>query len=112
VLDACRDNPLSRSLARSLGNRSSQIGNGLAPIPTTGGGLLVGFATAPGDVASDGTGSNNSPFTTALLKHFPSPDMEIQRVMTRVKAEVIELTKNQQRPWHNSDLAQDVFLAQ
>jgi len=111
LLDACRDNPLSRSLARSLGTRSAQVGNGLAAISTQGGGVLVGFATAPGDVAVDGQG-RNSPFTTALLKHLPTPGMEIQRIMTRVKAEVIAVTKNGQRPWHNSDLARDVILTQ
>jgi hypothetical protein len=31
--------------------------------------------------------------------------------MKRVKAEVIEMTKNEQRPWTNSDLATEVYLA-
>ena len=31
-LDACRDNPLARNLARSMGTRSAEIGNGLARI--------------------------------------------------------------------------------
>src|SRR5215510_10203315 len=31
-LDACRDNPLLRNLARAMGTRSSQIGRGLAPV--------------------------------------------------------------------------------
>ena len=110
LLDACRDNPFARKLSRSLGTRSAQVGSGLAQIRSEGGGLLVGFATAPDDVAVDGDGKN-SPFTTALLKHFPTSGMEVQRVMTRVKAEVIKITKNDQRPWHNSDLAVDVFLA-
>ncbi len=110
LLDACRDNPLSRTLARSLGTRSSQVGRGLATISTPGGGLLVGFATSPGDVAADGQG-NNSPFTAALLKHLPTPDVEIELLMKRVKAEVIRMTKNDQRPWHNSDLAKEVYLA-
>jgi uncharacterized caspase-like protein len=29
-LDACRDNPMARNLARSLGTRSSEVGRGLA----------------------------------------------------------------------------------
>lgn len=29
-LDACRDNPLARSLARNLGTRSVEVGSGLA----------------------------------------------------------------------------------
>lgn len=31
ILDACRDNPLARNLARALGTRSSQVGHGFAP---------------------------------------------------------------------------------
>src|SRR5262245_47140694 len=30
LLDACRDNPLARNLARSMGTRSASIGQGLA----------------------------------------------------------------------------------
>ncbi|MCI5076717.1 caspase domain-containing protein [Oricola sp.] len=110
LLDACRNNPFARSLARSLGVRSSPVQNGLARPETSGGGLLIGFATAPDDVADDGRGMRNSPFTTALLEYLSTPGMEIQRVMTRVKQKVISLTDNRQRPWHNSDLARDVFL--
>ena len=33
LLDACRDNPFTRSLQRSLGTRSAAVGQGLAPIP-------------------------------------------------------------------------------
>ena len=111
LLDACRDNPFTRSLSRALGNRSNQVITGLAELRSSGGGLLVGFATAPGDVADDGVGMNNSPFTTALLKHLATKGLEVELMMKRVKADVIDQTKNQQRPWTNSDLATEVYLA-
>jgi hypothetical protein len=111
LLDACRDNPFTRSLSRALGNRSNQVNTGLAELRSAGGGLLVGFATAPGDVAADGAGMNNSPFTTALLRHLATKGLEVELMMKRVKADVIEITKNQQRPWTNSDLAKEVYLA-
>jgi hypothetical protein len=111
LLDACRDNPLAKVLARSLAvSRSGNVGHGLAPLSTSAGGMLIGFATAPGDVAADGEDLENSPFTTALLKHFPQEGLELQQVMTRVKAEVLKLTDGKQRPWHNSDLAREVYL--
>ena len=48
LLDACRDNPLARSLARSMGaTRSTAIGQGLARVQV-GLGTLIGYATAPG----------------------------------------------------------------
>jgi Caspase domain len=109
-LDACRDNPLSRSLKRSLGkSRSTAVQQGLAVPSIVGGGMLIGFSTAPGEVAADGDG-RNSPFTTALLKNLNTPGLEIQQLMTRVKADVFSMTKETQEPWHNSSLRSEVYL--
>jgi caspase domain-containing protein len=58
-LDACRDNPLARNLARSMGTRSSEIGRGLAQVQS-GVGTLISFSTQPGNVALDGSGRNSS----------------------------------------------------
>ena len=63
-LDACRDNPLARNLARAMGTRSAEIGRGLAPVEL-GVGTLISFSTQPGNVALDGAG-RNSPFAGAL----------------------------------------------
>jgi uncharacterized caspase-like protein len=46
-LDACRDNPLARNLAASMGKRDSPVGQGLAEAKT-GVGTLIGFSTQPG----------------------------------------------------------------
>lgn len=109
-IDACRNNPLARSFSVSLGkSRSTAVRAGLAPTNSNDSGLFIAYSTAPGDVASDGDG-RNSPFTHALLKHLPTPSIDIQQVMTRVKAEVKEETHGEQRPWHNSDLTVEVFL--
>lgn len=110
LLDACRNNPFTNSLTRSMGTRSVQVDKGLAQISSQAGGLLVAFATAPGDVAADGKAGRNSPFTTALLEQLPAPGVEIELIMKRVKAGVIAETNNSQRPWHNSDLASEVYL--
>src|SRR4029077_8416451 len=71
IMDACRDNPLARNLARALGTRSAQIGRGFAPMES-GEGTLIGFSTQPGNVALDGTG-RNSPYVAALLKYMTTP---------------------------------------
>jgi hypothetical protein len=112
LLDACRNNPFTNSLTRNQGTRAVQVSKGLAQIASPAGGLLVAFATAPGDVAADGGKARNSPFTTALLKQLPEPGLEIELIMKRVKADVISETNNSQRPWHNSDLAAEVYLTQ
>jgi hypothetical protein len=92
LLDACRDNPLSRRFANVVGaSRSSAIGRGLAMPSMLGGGLLIGFATAPGEIALDGA-DRNSPFTKALSKYLPVKGLEIQQLMTEVKADVYEST--------------------
>ena len=107
LLDACRDNPLSRRFARSLGaTRSAFIGRGLAAPQTAGGELLIGFATAPGEVALDGDG-DNSPFTTALLNHIGTQGLDIELMLKRVRNEVFETTDRSQEPWVNSALRQE-----
>lgn len=112
-LDACRDNPLARSLARRMSpSRSATVGRGLAEIKlieTGGSGSVIAFSTSPGDVALDGDGQN-SPFTNALLKHIDEPDASIQTVMTRVTGDVFKETGRRQRPWVNASLIGEVFL--
>src|SRR5262245_1003646 len=69
-LDACRNNPLGRNLARAMGTRSAEVGRGLAAVES-GVGTLISFSTQPGNVALDGSG-RNSPFAGALAKHISS----------------------------------------
>ena len=111
ILDACRDNPLARSFASKLGaTRSAATGNGLAAYSSVGTGTLIAFATAPGQVALDGRGTN-SPFTAALTKHMRTPGLEVRQMLTRVRAEVATLTQSRQIPWDNSSLLGEVYLA-
>jgi peptidoglycan hydrolase-like protein with peptidoglycan-binding domain len=107
-LDACRDNPLSRTLSRSLGTRSGSVGSGLAPVQT-GSGTLIAYATQPGNVAEDGR-SDNSPFTTALVKHMATPGIEARQMLTRVRADVRDLTNGRQIPWDHSSLEKDFYF--
>jgi tetratricopeptide (TPR) repeat protein len=108
-LDACRDNPLARSFARSLGTRSTAVGQGLASIQSAVGTMIV-YATQPDNVALDGEG-RNSPFTSALLKHMGTPGLEIDSMMKRVRSDVLVATRDKQVPWNHSSLIGEVFLA-
>ncbi|MHA7772315.1 caspase family protein [Roseibium sp. M-1] len=107
-LDACRNNPFAENLARSMGTRSSAVGRGLAKIGS-GVGSLISFATQPGNVAQDGDGEN-SPFTTALLKHLGTPGQDITRDLVMVRRDVLDATRGQQVPWDNSSLTGEVIL--
>ena len=117
ILDACRDNPLEPQVASAEPNRGVEAGSGLAAPAslgtgaTLGAGTLIAFATAPGKVALDGEGAN-SPFSAALSRHIGTPGLEVQQMLTRVRAEVVASTGNKQVPWSNSSLLGEVYLAE
>ncbi len=105
VLDACRDNPiaaLEEQLARQAG-RSVAPREGLAPtISATG--LMISYATAPGQVALDGPVGGNSPFAEALAHYLDEPGLEIGLLFRKVSARVREATAGAQVPWTEASL--------
>ena len=111
-LDACRDNPLADRLARSFGaNRTGTVPRGLAPVETdvSMNGLMISYATAPGKVASDGSG-DNSPYTAALLQHIGTEGQSVGDLMTEVTGTVLRETRDYQRPWHNISLVEKFYF--
>jgi uncharacterized caspase-like protein len=116
IFDACRNNPLEPQVASAGPNRAIEVGSGLAAPAalasgaTLGAGTLIAFATAPGQVALDGEGAN-SPFSAALSRHIGTPGLEVQQMLTRVRAEAVAATRNKQVPWSNSSLLGEVYLA-
>jgi hypothetical protein len=107
-LDACRDNPLARNLARALGTRSADIGRGLASVES-GVGTLVSFSTQPGNVALDGEG-RNSPFAGAVVKQLLLQDADIGDMLIRVRNDVIATTRGRQVPWEHSALTAKFYF--
>ena len=101
-LDACRNNPLARNLARAMGTRSAEIGRGLAPV-VSGVGTLISFSTQPGNVASDGAG-RNSPFAAALVKRMTTSRDDLSAILISVRNDVIKETHSKQVPWEHSAL--------
>jgi hypothetical protein len=108
LLDACRDNPLARNLARHMGMRSTQVGQGLAEV-RTGVGTLIGFSTQPGNVALDGAG-RNSPYAEALLRHMELPAKDVTGVLIAVRNDVLKVTDGKQVPWEHTSLTGQVYL--
>ena len=100
-LDACRDNPLARNLARSMGTRSAAVGRGLAEAQT-GVGTFIAYSTQPGNVALDGAG-RNSPFTAALSSRVQEKGIEVRK-------DVLKATGGRQVPWDHSALTNDFFF--
>lgn len=108
-LDACRDNPLSRNLARALGTRSASIGKGLAALES-GEGTLISFSTQPGSVAADGQG-RNSPYAAALVHQLLAPRDDLSSLLIQVRNEVIQETGRRQVPWEHSALTARFYFA-
>jgi formylglycine-generating enzyme required for sulfatase activity len=97
VLDACRDNPFgwARSGTRSLSplNRASS---------GTGGGSIVMYSAAAGQVAADGSG-RNSPFAEQFLSSLKTPGLSVRDVFDKTGQGLHSATGGKQRPEFKSD---------
>lgn len=97
ILDACRNNPFSRSW------RSGTSGLATVDAPK---GVFIAYATAPGSVAGDGEGRNGT-FTQALLKYIRTPGLTVEELFKDVRVEVQAVTGERQIPWDSSSLTGD-----
>ena len=109
ILDACRDNPLARSMQRTAAFRSVS-GGSFADLneDLLGDETLVAFAAAAGTTAADGRG-RNSPYTAALLAYLEEP-LELTALFRRVRAQVLEATNGNQRPHEYASLVREHYL--
>jgi len=89
VLDACRNNPIAGTGKGKL--------KGLASVDAPAGSLVM-YATKAGDIAYDGSGTKNSPFTTAFLQHITTPGLDVNILPSRITNTVMELTDGKQTP--------------
>ena len=90
ILDACRNNPFG---GRGLRAASPGLAQMQAPA-----GTIIAYATQPGAVAADGTGSN-SPYTEALSKALLKPGETVFDVFNDVGITVKRNTGGVQQPW-------------
>lgn len=102
ALDACRNNPFAASWTSAARTVSRGLGRQEAD------GVLVLFAAAPGQVASDGKGSN-SPFATALAKRLPEEGLAIQLLGGRVRDDVLAATGNTQRAFVSASITGEPY---
>ena len=100
VLDACRDNPFAATAS----------GKGLAPMDAPPGTLLA-YATAPGNVAEDGTAqSGNGLYTQHLARELVQPGAKIEDVFKRVRFQVRKHSQGRQVPWESTSLEDDFYF--
>ena len=109
ILDACRNNPLARSMQRTSASRSVSRGSfGELNEALLGDETLVAYAAAAGTTAADGTG-RNSPYTAALLSYLERP-LEIGILFREVRARVLASTGGEQRPHEYASLLGEHYL--
>lgn len=100
ILDACRNNPfpaLNRSVSQGLGEMKRARGS------------FIAYATAPGSVASDGTGRNGL-YTQELLKSMRKPGLTIEQVFKDVRANVLKLSGDRQNTWDSSNIIGEFYF--
>ena len=99
VLDACRNDPFSRS-----------GGGGLAQINNAKG-MYIAFATSPGSVASDGSKKDrNGLFTKHLINNIKKSNLELDRVFKNTRIAVSDDSDDRQRPWTSSSVNGDFYF--
>ncbi len=101
ILDACRNNPFTRSMR--------SVDHGLATMDAPAG-ILIAYSTAPGAVAMDGNGKD-SPYTEALSQAMRDLHEPVEQVFKHVRVGVMSATANKQVPWESSSLTGDFYFA-
>ncbi len=101
ILDACRNNPFTRSMR--------SVDHGLATMDAPAG-ILIAYSTAPGAVAADGNG-RNSPYTEALTQAIREMHEPVEQVFKHVRVGVMNVTSGKQVPWESSSLTGDFYFA-
>lgn len=100
VLDACRNDPFGG------GYRPEQKGLSQFDAPP---GSLLAYSTAPGSVASDGSG-RNSLYTENLLRELSVRTIRFEDALKRVRLNVRLASRGRQVPWETTSLEGDLFL--
>jgi len=100
ILDACCNNPLTRSFR--------SVVNGLAAMNAPSG-TLIAYATAPGKVANDGDGLHGL-YTQELLQQMRLPGVKLEDLFKSVRVAVKTKSQGKQLPWETSALEGDFFF--
>jgi hypothetical protein len=100
ILDACRENPFA-------GVKLEQKGLSQLDAPPA---TLLAYATAPGNLASDGDGANGL-YTEQLLKEIKVPEAKIEDVFKRVRLTVRRRSNGAQIPWESTSLEEDFWFS-
>lgn len=96
ILDACRDNPFSQSMVRTSALRA--VTRGLITAEPSKPDTLIAYAAKSGTIAETADGEN-SPYAAALIKHLPTPGLDLRQAFGRVRDDVMKQTGGRQEPF-------------
>lgn len=102
ILDACRDNPLTRSIGQATRSGVVDARQGLYDMSRATG-VLIAYATNPNDVSLDGGAGRNSPYAEALASEMLRGGT-VYEVFNRVRARVEDATGGRQSPKETNGL--------
>lgn len=105
LLDACRNDPAQASFSPLYRGSAT---TGFVP-QTPANGMLIAYATQPGERALDGEG-RDGPFALALADWMTRPGMPLEDAINHVMTDVRAKTKDEQRPWLSASLVGDFAL--
>ena len=100
ILDACRENPFGET------KKPAQKGLSQMDAPTS---TFLAYATSPGNVASDGSGTNGL-YTEHLLRERKVPEAKIEDIFKRVRLGVRRASNGSQIPWESTSLEDDFWF--
>ena len=100
ILDACRSDPFGTDL------KADQKGLSQMDAPP---GTLLAYATAPGNVAADGDGTNGL-YTEHLVRELKAPGAKVEDVFKRVRLGVRRKSLGRQIPWESTSLEEDFYF--
>jgi uncharacterized caspase-like protein len=103
ILDACRNNPLTKQPYAARG----ASGEGLAPVRPASG-TLVAFAAEPGHVVGDGTAGRGL-YARHLARTLLVPGLSLEQVFKRVRESVEQESRGRQVPVEFSTLTGSDF---
>lgn len=109
MLDACRNNPFEEDFGQQFKSLFPDFSQGLAQPSKQPRGTLIAYATSPGTVALNGDG-DHSPYMQAVLKHIQTADLKVEELFKRVRADVLQDTREAQMPWESSSLVGDFYF--
>ena len=96
MIDACRNNPFTRSWTRDIGGSQGLVSAGAN-------GTLVSFSAGPNETSEDGAGRNGT-YTAAVLRYIETANESIYDFFTNINNSVITESKGAQHPFITANL--------